>query len=115
MKKRLFSIITALALCLTLLPATALAATNVTYYYWDSSAKQLKQANCSSATEVTGSESDTAITWGQDGQDTWYVVNSNATIAADGYAVVSGPRVTGDGYYESCVLDAEGNRIEMTE
>ena len=32
MKKRLFSIITALALCLTLLPATALAATNVTYY-----------------------------------------------------------------------------------
>ena len=80
MKKRLFSIITALALCLTLLPATALAATNVTYYYWDSSAKQLKQANCSSATEVTGSESDTAITWGQDGQDTWYVVNSNVTI-----------------------------------
>ena len=80
MKKRLFSIITALALCLTLLPATALAATNVTYYYWDSSAKQLKQANCSSATEVTGSETDTAITWGQDGQDTWYVVNSNVTI-----------------------------------
>ena len=80
MKKRLFSIITALALCLTLLPATALAATDVTYYYWDSSAKQLKQANCSSATEVTGSESDTAITWGQDGQDTWYVVNSNVTI-----------------------------------
>ena len=34
---------------------------------------------------------------------------------ADGYAGVSGPRVTGDGYYESCVLDAEGNRIEMTE
>ena len=80
MKKRLFSIITALVLCLTLLPATALAATDVTYYYWDSSAKQLKQANCSSATEVTGSESDTAITWGQDGQDTWYVVNSNVTI-----------------------------------
>lgn len=36
-------------------------------------------------------------------------------LRADGYAVVSGPRVTGDGYYESCVLDAEGNRIEMTE
>lgn len=27
----------------------------------------------------------------------------------------SGPRVTGDGYYESCVLDPEGNRIEITE
>lgn len=36
-------------------------------------------------------------------------------LRADGYAVVSGPRETGDGYYESCVLDAEGNRIEMTE
>ena len=36
-------------------------------------------------------------------------------LGADGYAVVSGPRVTGDGYYESCVLDAEGNRIEITE
>ena len=36
-------------------------------------------------------------------------------LRADGYAVVSGPRVTGDGYYESCILDAEGNRIEMTE
>ena len=36
-------------------------------------------------------------------------------LRMDGYAVVSGPRVTGDGYYESCVLDAEGNRIEITE
>lgn len=36
-------------------------------------------------------------------------------LRADGYAVVSGPRVTGDGYYESCILDAEGNRIEITE
>lgn len=36
-------------------------------------------------------------------------------LRADGYAVVSGPRVTGDGYYESCVLDAEGNRLEITE
>lgn len=36
-------------------------------------------------------------------------------LRADGYAVVSGPRVTGDGYYESCIFDAEGNRIEITE
>ncbi len=33
----------------------------------------------------------------------------------DGYQVVSGPRTTGDGYYESCVLDFEGNQIEITE
>lgn len=33
---------------------------------------------------------------------------------ADGYQVISGPRTTGDGYYESCVLDFEGNAIEIT-
>lgn len=36
-------------------------------------------------------------------------------LKEDGHPVVSGPRVTGDGYYESCVLDPEGNRIEITE
>ncbi len=35
-------------------------------------------------------------------------------IQSDGYAVTSGPRTTGDGYYESCVLDPEGNLIEIT-
>ena len=37
-----------------------------------------------------------------------------ATLRADGYAVVSGPRTTGDGYYESCILDVEQNQIEIT-
>lgn len=32
-----------------------------------------------------------------------------------GYPVLSGPRVTGDGYYESCVRGFEGNLIEITE
>ena len=36
-------------------------------------------------------------------------------LRADGYTVLSGPRVTGDGYYESCILDREGNQIELTE
>ena len=35
-------------------------------------------------------------------------------LRADGYAVISGPRVTGDGYYESCVVAIEGNQIEIT-
>ena len=35
-------------------------------------------------------------------------------LKADGYEVVSGPRTTGDGYYESCVLGPEGNQIEIT-
>jgi lactoylglutathione lyase len=32
----------------------------------------------------------------------------------DGYRVLDGPRRTGDGYYESVILDPEGNRIELT-
>lgn len=31
-----------------------------------------------------------------------------------GYEVVSGPRTTGDGYYESCIIGIEGNQIEIT-
>ena len=37
-----------------------------------------------------------------------------ARLKADGYEVLSGPRTTGDGYYESCVLAVEGNQIEIT-
>lgn len=37
-----------------------------------------------------------------------------ARLSADGFPVVSGPRTTGDGYYESCVEDPDGNRIEIT-
>ena len=36
------------------------------------------------------------------------------TLKADGYPVISGPRTTGDGYYESCVLGFEGNLVEIT-
>lgn len=32
----------------------------------------------------------------------------------DGYKVISGPRTTGDGYYESCIVGIEGNQIEIT-
>lgn len=35
-------------------------------------------------------------------------------LKADGYEVVSGPRTTGDGYYESCVVALEENQIEIT-
>lgn len=37
-----------------------------------------------------------------------------AKMKADGYEVVSGPRTTGDGYYESCIVGFEGNQIEIT-
>lgn len=35
-------------------------------------------------------------------------------LADDGYPVLSGPRVTCDGYYESCIAGIEGNVIEIT-
>lgn len=37
-----------------------------------------------------------------------------ARLKEDGYRVISGPRTTGDGYYESCVEAVEGNQIEIT-
>lgn len=37
-----------------------------------------------------------------------------ARLKNDGYEIVSGPRTTGDGYYESCVVVIEGNQIEIT-
>ncbi|UJH69202.1 VOC family protein [Allomuricauda sp. SCSIO 65647] len=36
-------------------------------------------------------------------------------LRADGFSIVGEPRTTGDGYYESVVLDPEGNRVEITE
>ena len=35
-------------------------------------------------------------------------------LKEDGFEVVSGPRTTGDGYYESCIVGIEGNQIEIT-
>ncbi|MBO5319687.1 MAG: VOC family protein [Ruminococcus sp.] len=35
-------------------------------------------------------------------------------LRANGYTVSSEPRTTGDGYYESCIFDLEGNQIEIT-
>jgi lactoylglutathione lyase len=35
-------------------------------------------------------------------------------LRADGYTIAGGPRRTGDGYYESVVLDPDGNRLEIT-
>ena len=37
-----------------------------------------------------------------------------ARLSSDGYEVLSGPRVTGDGYYESCIKGFEDNLIEIT-
>jgi lactoylglutathione lyase len=36
-----------------------------------------------------------------------------AALIRQGVTVESGPRDTGDGYYEAVVLDPEGNRVEL--
>ncbi len=35
-------------------------------------------------------------------------------LRRDGFAVASGPRTTGDGYYESCIIAIENNLVEIT-
>jgi len=42
------------------------------------------------------------------------VIELTETLRSDGYKVVSEPRTTGDGYFESCVLDCDGNKVEIT-
>jgi lactoylglutathione lyase len=36
-------------------------------------------------------------------------------LQGDGFSLLDGPRVTGDGYYESMVADPEGNRVVIAE
>ena len=42
------------------------------------------------------------------------VDNLTARLRQDGHRILDGPRQTGDGYYESVVLDPDGNRVEIT-
>ena len=35
-------------------------------------------------------------------------------LKSEGFNVIGEPRTTGDGYYESVILDPEGNRVEIT-
>jgi lactoylglutathione lyase len=49
------------------------------------------------------------------GVDTMNEVNEKAKqLQNDGYKILSGPRKTGDGYYEFETLDPDNNRIEVT-
>ena len=49
------------------------------------------------------------------GVDTMDEVNAKANeMKADGFPILSGPRKTGDGYYEFETLDPDNNRIEVT-
>ena len=37
------------------------------------------------------------------------------TLRNEGYKIIGEPRITGDGFYESVVLDPDGNKVEITE
>ena len=41
------------------------------------------------------------------------VISLTETLRTDGIRIVGEPRTSGDGYFESAVLDVEGNRIEL--
>lgn len=41
------------------------------------------------------------------------VVALTERLRSDGFSIVGEPRTTGDGFFESVVLDVEGNRIEL--
>ena len=77
MRKKIVSLCMALALCLGLLPVTALAATVENITYLDENGTQQTAAN---ATQVTNSDTE----W----TDGWYVAQSNITI--DGTVAISG-------------------------
>lgn len=42
------------------------------------------------------------------------VLQQTERFRKDGYVVASEPRTTGDGFFESAVLDPDGNMIELT-
>ena len=49
------------------------------------------------------------------GVDTPGEVDKKANqLQADGFTILSGPRKTGDGYYEFETLDPDNNRLEVT-
>ena len=43
------------------------------------------------------------------------VIAITERIVNDGYELLSSPRNTGDGYFESCIADPDGNRIEISQ
>ena len=79
MKKRILSFFCVLALCLTLLPVTALAADEVSYlaYSWDGSKLTSEMKSVTDYTLVAST--DTA--WGAAGETTWYVADGDVSIS----------------------------------
>ena len=86
--KRTLCILCALALCLGLLPATALAATEVSYlaYSWDENTSTLTSTTGSVTDYTTVSSISSTTTW----NNGWYVVSGNVSSTSDITITVSG-------------------------
>lgn len=69
------SLLTALALCLSLLPATAWAADSVTYLTWSEEADKMVTATCNSYTSLTSSSNISSL--GTEDQQSWYVLKGD--------------------------------------
>ncbi|EBF5128625.1 VOC family protein [Listeria monocytogenes] len=70
-----------------------------------------------SRTDVTGKTTGENLGWAHIAISTGTkeaVDELTEQLRQDGFAIAGEPRMTGDGYYESVVLDPEGNRIEIT-
>ena len=95
-KKRLGAVLLSLALCLSLLPGTALAADRVSvdYIYYTGTSSLEKHTGTATATVVTAN--DTA--W----YTTWYVVQGEVTI--DNRVTVSG---------HACLILADGCKLTV--
>ena len=80
MKKRVLSILCVLALCLSLLPVTALADDEVTYLTWDEATNSFETKTCATYTSMPNGYTET---WGTDNADTWYVVDGDVNITRE--------------------------------
>ncbi len=86
------------------------------YFITFESGCRLELMTMSGILEVAGSRGDRmglthfAISVGSEEQ----VTKFTDQLRADGVVVKSEPRWTGDGYFESVVLDPEGNYVEIT-
>lgn len=79
MKRRILSVLTALALCLSLLPVTALAAGSITYisYTWVDGQGRVEHSNpLNDPYNEINTDSTDPVTW----NDGWYVVTGSATF-----------------------------------
>lgn len=83
--------------------------------FGDKSRLELMEMATIPATAYAPGEEVTGLTHLAFAVDTTEAVDELARRAhAEGRTVLLEPHMTGDGYYEACLLDPDGNRVEIT-